>query len=48
MAIVYTRDLLKNNQKWLDFLNNNSKKDDLCDSYLQGLYFVNNKHRFLK
>lgn len=46
MAVVYTRNLIKNESKWLNFLNNNKKKDDLCDSYLQGLYFINNIKKF--
>ena len=47
MAIVYTRELLKEDEKWLDFLNKNSKKDDLCDSYLQGLYFIKHKFKYI-
>ena len=43
MAIIYTRDIIKDDELWLQFLNNNNKKDDLCDSFLQGLYFINNK-----
>ena len=46
MAIVKTKQLLKNNEKWYTFLNKHSKQDDLCDCYLQGLYFISNKHKY--
>jgi hypothetical protein len=29
--------------KWLDFFNSHSKKDDLSDSYLQGVWYIKNK-----
>ena len=48
MAITKTNSLIKNDEKWMKFLNNNTKKDDLCDSYLQGLYFLNNFRKFIK
>ena len=48
IGIIYTRDILKNDNKWLNFLNSNNKKDDLCDSYLQGLYFFDNINKFIK
>ena len=32
--------LTKDNLNYLDFFNNNTKKDDLADSYLQGLYYI--------
>lgn len=49
-AIIYTNKILNfnNEKKWIDFLDTNNKKDDLCDSYLQGLYFLNNKNKFIK
>ena len=46
-AIVYTRNLLKDDSDWLAHLNKHKKKDDLCDSYLQGVYFINNVNKFL-
>ena len=48
-AIIYTNKILNlnNEKKWIDFLNTQNKKDDLCDSYLQGLYFINNKNKFI-
>jgi hypothetical protein len=48
IGIIYTKDILKNDTKWLDLLNESKKKDDLCDSFLQGLYFYNNINKFVK
>jgi hypothetical protein len=31
-----------NNSSFLDFFNNHKKKDDLSDSFLQGLYYIKN------
>ena len=28
---------------WLEFFNSHSKKDDLSDSYLQGVWYIKNK-----
>ena len=39
MAIRYTQYFLKDTPKQLLYLNTHKKKDDLCDTYLQGLYF---------
>ena len=30
-------------QEWISFFKSHSKKDDLADSFLQGLWFINNK-----
>ena len=38
MAIEHVKYFLKNDEKNLDFFNKHKKKDDLADSYLQGLY----------
>lgn len=48
-AVIYTKKMLNDNNEseWDKFLNDNNKKDDLCDSYLQGLYFLNNKNKFI-
>ena len=48
VGIIYTRDILKGQDNWLEYLNANKKKDDLCDSFLQGLYFYDNINRFIK
>jgi len=41
LAIIYTKELLKDQPEKLTILENHSKKDDMCDSYLQGLYYIN-------
>jgi hypothetical protein len=48
-AVIYTKKMLDTNdeREWDEFLSTHSKKDDLCDSYLQGLYFLNNKNKFI-
>ena len=38
ISIEYTKILLNNQQNWLNFLDTHTKKDDLCDSLLQGYY----------
>lgn len=42
LSIDFTRNfLLKNNfEEKINFFNNNNKKDDLADSFLQGLYYL--------
>ena len=48
-AVIYTRKILEDNNetKWNKYLDTHTKKDDLCDSFLQGLYFLNNKNKFI-
>jgi|UniRef100_A0A6C0AK44 hypothetical protein len=44
-GIEITREKLIDNvriNKWLDYFNKHKKKDDLADSYLQGLWYFNN------
>ena len=44
-GIEITRTKLIDNMrinKWLDYFNKHKKKDDLADSYLQGLWYFNN------
>ena len=43
LGILYCKQLLKNDQDNLNFLENNSKKDDLCDAFLQGAYYIEHK-----
>jgi len=43
MAVEHVKYFLKDDQKNLEFFLNHKKKDDLADSYLQGLYILNNK-----
>ena len=40
MSIIHTKNIIQNDKFWYDYLCNHSKKDDLCDSFLQGLYFI--------
>jgi len=44
LGITITRNFLENDNKlnnWIDYFNKNSKKDDLADSYLQCLWYIN-------
>lgn len=40
LGLEYTKILLKNENEWLTHLNNYKKKDDMCDSFLQGYYYL--------
>jgi hypothetical protein len=40
LAIKYCKRLIKHDKKYLRFLESNKKQDDLCDSYLQGCYYL--------
>ncbi|AKI79222.1 holliday junction resolvase [Acanthamoeba polyphaga mimivirus] len=40
LGIQYTKQLLNNEQEQLDYLSLFEKKDDLCDAYLQGRYYL--------
>ena len=48
LAILYTNHFLKQRliveeyEKYNNIFNNNKKKDDLADAFLQGLYFIEN------
>lgn len=46
LSIEYTKYFIKDNIKWSTFFISNSKKDDLADSYMQGLYYI--KHTYTK
>ena len=54
-AVLHARYFLENNCKdndceenrnWLEYFNSNKKKDDLSDTYLQGLYFIKNLKKY--
>lgn len=45
MAIEHVKYFLKNDEKNLEFFNKHKKKDDLADSYLQGLYSLKIKNK---
>jgi hypothetical protein len=40
LAVKYTKQLLNSQPEWNNFLDGYKKKDDLCDAYLQGCYFL--------
>jgi hypothetical protein len=44
LAIEHTKYYLEKNDKYINFFNNHGKKDDLADSFLQGLYYIK-KHK---
>ncbi|XWV25160.1 mg437 protein [Tupanvirus deep ocean] len=47
LGIQYTRQLLNSDEEQLDYLDLYKKKDDICDAYLQGRYyleFIRNKN----
>lgn len=42
LAIEYCKKMIINEDiKYIDLFNNSKKKDDLSDSYLQGIYYIN-------
>lgn len=47
LSIEYTKYLLRNEEEHMIKFNDNSKKDDLADSYLQGLYYIKKKFKLL-
>lgn len=42
LGIKYCLDLIKNKEYWLKHFNSFKKKDDMADSFLQGIYYVYN------
>ena len=40
LGITYTSKMIAHDKKWLDYLQTHAKKDDLCDAYLQGRYYL--------
>jgi hypothetical protein len=38
LSIKYTESVI--DKKWLEYLNKYNKKDDLCDAFLQGYYYI--------
>jgi|UniRef100_A0A6C0ECV1 hypothetical protein len=43
LGIKYCTDLIKHLSEWLSYFEKHKKKDDLADSFLQGVYFYNQK-----
>jgi hypothetical protein len=46
LGVEYTKKLLQDDDISLFFLSLYTKKDDLCDSYLQGRYYLEYRHNF--
>jgi hypothetical protein len=46
LSIEYTKIILGQQKKWLDHLATHKKKDDLCDSFLQGYYYLCNNGKY--
>lgn len=44
-GIEYCKYLLRNNPSWLEYLSHFKKIDDLCDSFLQGAWYLLNNYR---
>ena len=49
LGIKYCQEMIQHLPKWIEFLKNVKKKDDLADAFLQGVYFIttNNIHEQL-
>ena len=44
LAKEYCNKLIENNQVYLNIIKENKKKDDLCDCFLQGYYYIKKKY----
>jgi hypothetical protein len=42
LGIKYCTELIKNNENWTNHFNSYKKKDDMADSFLQGIYYIYN------
>ena len=42
LAVKYCRELMARYPEWLEKFNTYKKKDDMADSFLQGLYYIMN------
>lgn len=40
MGMTFCNELIKEDKQHLDFINKQKKKDDLCDAFLQGYYYI--------
>jgi len=45
LSIKYCEELINHLPSMLEYFNNNKKKDDLADSFLQGVYFYNSLYK---
>ena len=41
LSILFTKEMIKDQTNWLEFLESNKKKDDLADSFMQGACYIN-------
>lgn len=39
-SVIFCKELIKDDKKWMDFLESHSKKDDLADSYMMNLTYI--------
>ena len=46
LSIENTKEILKYNPEYIRLIENSKKSDDLCDTFLQGLYFFNNFDKY--
>lgn len=46
LSIEHTKDILKYNSDYTNLIEKSKKSDDLCDTFLQGMYFFNNKTKY--
>jgi hypothetical protein len=44
LAVLYTAEMLKTNEKWKSFFETHKKKDDLADAYLTNCYYIDRKY----
>jgi hypothetical protein len=42
LGIKYCKEMIKNEEYWINHFNSFKKKDDMADSFLQGIYFIYN------
>ena len=47
LSILYCQKLIEKNISYLKFFDENKKKDDLADSFLQGYYFISKNHGYI-
>ena len=44
LSVEFTREMIKDQEDWLNLLNSNKKKDDLADSFIQGACYIKRFH----
>ena len=48
LAVTHTRQMLSHDQLCIDHLNTFKKKDDMCDAYLHGVYYIQKEMKLKK